>query len=206
MSNNKKGTQKTELIIGTAASKLSAAVKGIQEASQTAVQLEQTLTDYNLKVTDLEGKITGLEQEYQNKKAQQEFQLDLDFKTSQRQFAEKFLQENGYVAVVVEDNTKLKEEYETLKANFEAEVNKKVGAATNSIQSNVDNKIKLLEAEYRAKEASNIAEIANLKSQLAFANQMAEKWETQLKEERQASVERSKSQSATVNVTGQNGR
>lgn len=206
MSNNKKGTQKTEAIIGTAATKLAAAVKGIQEASQTAVQLEQTLTDYNLKVTDLEGKISGLEQDYQNKKAQQEFQLNLDFKTAQKQFAEKFLQENGYIAVVVEDNTKLKQDYESLKANFDKEVTSKIAAATNSIQSNVENKMKILEAEYKAKEASNLAKIEQLTQQLEFANNMAAKWEKQLNDERQASIERSKSQSATVNVNGQNGR
>ncbi len=207
MSDNKpKGTPKTEAVIGTAATKLSAAVKSILEAAQIAPKLEEQLTAYNLKVTDLEGKIAGLQQEYDNKKQQHEIDLGLQFKAAQRKFAEAFLTENGQIAVIVEEDKKVKEELAALKASFNDEVSKKVAAATNAIQSNVDNKIKLLEAEYKAKEAGNIAEIANLKSQLAFANDMANKWETQLNDERKASVERSKSQSATVNVAGQSGR
>lgn len=207
MSNNKpKGTQKTETIIGTAATKLSAAVKGIQDAAQTATKLEEQLTTYNLQVTDLEGKISSLEQEYANKKQQHEIDLGLAYKAGQRQFAEKFLSEAGYIAVVVEEDKKVREELAALKANFEKEVSAKVAAATNSINSNVDNKIKLLEAEYKAREASNIAKIEQLTQQLEFANNMAAKWETQLNDERKASIERSKSQSATVNVAPTNGR
>lgn len=192
MSNNKpKGTQKTEAIIGTAATKLSAAVKGIQEAAQTATKLEEQLTAYNLQVSDLEGKIAGLETEYSNKKQQHEIELGLQFKAAQKQFAQSFLNENGMIAVIVEEDNKVKEELAALKQNYKQDVQAQVAAATNSIQKEVDNKIKLLESEYKAKEAGNIAEIANLKSQLAFANSMAEKWEAQLKDEREASVKRS---------------
>ena len=206
MSNKAKGTQKTEAIIGTAATKLSAAVKGIQEAAQTASKLEEQLTDYNLRVTDLEGKIGGLEQEYANKKAQQEIDLGLSYKAAQRAFASKFLDENGMIAVVVEEDKKVRNELDTLKANYEKEVASKVAAATNSINTNIENKIKLLEAEYKAKEAQNIARIENLTSQLAFANEQAKLWKESLDAEREAGVKRSANSAVHQTIGTNNGK
>ena len=200
----KKGTQKTELIIGTAATKLAAAVANIKGAVETATQLEQQLTDYNLKVSDLEGKIAGLEQEYANKKQQAEIDLGLQFKAAKQNFAKSFLTENGMIAVVVEEDNKVKEELASLKKSFEDEVTKRVSAATNSIQSSVNNKIALLESEYKAKEAGNLAKIENLTAQLEFANQMAAKWEKQLNDEREASVKRASASAVnqTIQTTG----
>lgn len=206
MSNKAKGTAKTEIVIGTAATKLAAAVKSIQEAAQIPAQLEQSLTDYNLKVTDLETKITNLDQEYQNKKAQHEIDLGLAYKAAQKQFTTDFLNNNGLIAVVVEEDKKVREELAALKANFAQEVNNKVAAATSSIKGSYDNQVKISESEYKAKEAGNLAKIENLTAQLQFANEMANKWEKQLNDERDASVKRASAGAVQQTITTGNGK
>lgn len=201
--NKPKGTQKTEAIIGTAASKLSVAVKSIQDAAQTAAKLEESLTDYNLKVTDLEAKIASLETVYSQKKAEQDFKLQLDYKTSQKQFAEEFLKGNNMIAVVVEEDTKLRTEYEALKREFDTRLGQEIGKAKGIADNDLKNKTALMESEYKAKEAGNIAKIENLTSQLTFANQQVTLWKEALDKEREAGVQRAQAGSVgSINVTG----
>lgn len=205
MSNKAKGTAKTEAIIGTAATKLAAAVKSITEAASTAVQLEGQLTDYNLKVSDLEGKIGSLETEYSQKKAEKEFQLGLDYKTDRQKFAEAFLKENNMVAIVVEEDTKLRTEFNALKSEFDQKVNAEIGKARGIMENQYKNQVALNEAEYKAKEAQNLATINQLKAQLEFSEKQAELWKTSLDEERKAGVERAKASAIGQLTVGQNG-
>ena len=51
---------------------------------------------------------------------------------------------------------------------------------------------KLAEAEAKAKEAQNVAQITNLEAQLKFANQQTEQWREALTAERNAGIERAK--------------
>lgn len=207
MSSNKpKGTQRSEMVIGTAATKLSAAVKSILEAAQIAPKLEESLTEYNLKVTDLEGKISSLEQEYANKRTQHEIDLGLSYKATQKEFATKFLGENGLIAVVVEEDRKVKDELTALKANFTQEVASEVAAAAGSIKSSYDQTVKVTEAEYKAKEAGNIAKIENLTSQLAFINEQANSWKEQLNSEREANVKKSANSAVHQTIATGNGK
>ena len=85
-SSTKKGTKETEVIIGKAAAQLSAAVKGIAEAVKTAENLETVLGDYSLKVTNLKEEIGSLATEYAQKKADTQFNLNLEFKTNEKDF------------------------------------------------------------------------------------------------------------------------
>ena len=93
------GTPKTETIIGTAASKLSKAVSDAKSVLEQVTGLEAIVEENTLKVTDLQQRIENLSTEYSQKKAEQEFELDLSYKTDKKEFAEKYLQEENLVAI-----------------------------------------------------------------------------------------------------------
>lgn len=201
------GTPKTETIIGTAATKLSSAVKSAKEALESVTGLEAVITENTLKVTDLENKIASLNTEYDQRNAKLAFDMDLQYKTNQKEFANQYLQEQGLIAVPVETFEKTKNELENLKKDFDSKVSAEVGKANAIKDSQMKSEKALMESEYKAKEATNLARIENLEAQLSFANEQVTMWQTALNEERKAGVERAKAASVgAVNISSGTGR
>ncbi len=195
-----KGTSKTETIIGAAANKYTAVTKGLKDAVAEALKMTDLMDGYALQIADQEEKLANLKQEFENRRTQNKIDLDLAYKADQATLAEAYLNNNGLVAVKRDEYSDLQQEVADLKQNFADKVRSEVGREKAIAESRLDNEKKLFEAQYQAKEAQNLAKIQNLESQLAFANKASENWEKQLNAERQASIERSKNQSATVNV------
>jgi len=201
-----KGTKVTELIIGAASNKMVSATKALNDAVASAVKLTETLDENALKIADQEEKLQNLQQEFNNKKTQNKIDLDLAYKADQKEFADKYLTTNSLVAVDRKEYEELQQEIAEWEEKFQEKVNAEVGKANGIAASRIEQEKKLVEAQYQAKEAQNLAKIQNLEAQLAFVTQQAKTWESQLNSEREASIERSKNQSAVVNVAGQNGR
>ena len=201
-----KGTPKTEAIIGAASNKIVTATKALNDAVATAVKLTETLDENALKISEQEEKLTNLQTDYANKRTQHKIDLDLAYKADQQVFAEKYLTDKNLVAVSKEDYQDLQTELQVLKTEFDQKVRAEVGKAEGMANARAESANKLANAEYRAKEAENLAKINSLEQQLKFANEQAASWQKQLESERQASIERGKSQTATVNVTPGGGR
>lgn len=195
-----KGTPRTEAIIGAASNKMVTATKALNDVVSQAIKFTETMEENSLKIADQEEKLSNLKQEFDNKRTQNKIDLDLAYKADQKEFAEKYLAANGLVSVSSRELSEMKASLLEWENKFDDKVSAEVGKANGIANSKIEAERKLLDAQYQAKEAQNLAKIQNLESQLAFATKQAETWEKQLNSERAASIERSKGQTATVNV------
>jgi hypothetical protein len=202
-----KGTPVTEKIIGAASNKMVSATKNLKDAAETALKLVETMDENTLKIVDQEEKLNNLQQDFTNKRTQQKIELELAVKADRKAVVDAYVQENSLVYVAKTDYEKLQVELQSLKTEFETKLKAEMGKAQGIADSKAESAKKLAEAEYTAKEAQNLAKIQNLEAQLLFATQQSKQWETQLNEERKASVERAKASSiSTLNVGAPNGR
>lgn len=202
-----KGTTKTEAIIGAASNKLVSATKNLSDAVAQALKLVETADEQALKIADNEEKLSNLQTDYANKKTQMEIDLGLEFKAGQAGFANRYLQDNGLVAVSRTENEKLKQDYQALQTEFDTKVNAEIGKAKGMAESQAKSNAALLDAQYQAKEAGNLAQIRNLESQLASVKEWNQTLQGQLNAERTASVDRAKASSVgSINVAPSNGR
>lgn len=161
--------------------------------------------DYSLKVTTLEDKIGDLTTEYAQKKAEADFNLNLEYKTNEKEFAAKFLTANSLVAIPNEELNKLKSDLAAATADFDKKLNAETGKIKGILETQYANAQKIAEAEAKAKEAENIAQIDNLKAQLKFANEQAALLREALTAEREAGVERAKASAVGSISIGQPG-
>ena len=117
-----------------------------------------------------------------------------------------YLQGKDSVVVTASDLAAIKNELANLKAQDDAELKRAVAIAEATVKRHYEGEIKIAEANYKAKEAENIAMISSLNMQLAESRKQTEMWKTSLDSERQASVERSKNSAiGNINV-GQGGK
>ena len=198
----KKGTQKTEVIIGAAAAKMASASKQLKEAFGESEKLAAMLEDQALKVSDYEGKISELGLKYDQAKAEQDFKLQLEYKTDKSAFALSYLDEYGMLAVEKDEYNKIKNGYSSLRSEFDKRLSEKVNETRIQIEKDSATNTQLLKSEFNVKEAQNAANIKQLEAQLASAISTADMWKEQLIAERAAGVERARASSiGSVNVT-----
>lgn len=203
----KTGNKTTELIVGAAAQKLTGVLKGINEAISEVNKLDERAAECSLKVVDLEDKIGGLDQELVNKAAQNKIELKNQFETDKRSFVDQWLTENSMISISEDELDGWKTRATNAETKMEETVKKEVAIATNSLKSHFEAEKKVLDLEYKTKEANNIAEMNQLKAQNKFLEEQINHWKTALDEERKAGVERAKASSiGTLNVGANGGR
>ncbi len=202
------GNKTTEIIVGAAASKLEYAVKGIQSAVIEVANLENKVGDYTLKIVNLEDQIGGLKQDLDNQKAQNKLELEISFKSDRASFVDIWLQENKFVTISQVELDKMKTDLNNATQNLKANIQEAVSAATSSMKSTHENEKKVLDLEYKTKEANNLAKIEQLESKVTFLSEQCEMWKDALEAERRAGIERSKYGAInTLNVgNGQQGK
>lgn len=199
----RKGNKTTELIVGTAALKMQTASKNLNDAMVHAMKMTEVLETTTLKVSDMEQKIEDLAVEYGKRKSQAEFDLELEFKTNEKRFAENYLTSNNLLAVSNEEYNGLRDKYTILQQEFEQKLNAEINKSKGILENNYNNATKLKEAEFTAKEAQNAARITSLESQLTAAISQADQWRTALDDERKAGVQRAQASAVgNINVTG----
>lgn len=203
----KKGNKTTEIIVGAAAMKLEGAVKGILAAVDEVTKLEVKAQETTLKVVDLEDKVGGLEQDLQNKIAQNKIEIKNQYETDKETFVSEYLHENNMTMVETPEFDRLSTLVRDAAQNEAAAVSKAVNAATGALKSAHESEKKVMELEYKTKEANNIAEMQQLKNQAKFMEEQVAHWKGALDDERKAGVERAKAASiGTLNVGASNGR
>jgi hypothetical protein len=197
------GNKTTEIIIGSAAVKLQNAVKSAYSALEEVKNLDVKAQEGTLKVSDLEDKIGGLKQDLENKTAQNKIDLQQAYDADKKAFVDNWLKENN--VVVVDDATykNLQNELASMEVKMESTVRTEVGKAVGIEKANSANALKIAQLEAEKKEASNVAEISQLKAQIMFLEKTSKSWEDALTAERAAGIERAKASSInTLNVGG----
>jgi predicted nucleic acid-binding Zn-ribbon protein len=197
-----KGNKNTEVIVGSAAIKLESAVKSILGAAQEVSNLDNRAAECTLKVSDLEDKIGSLESELKNQKAQNKFELDLQFKADKKSFVDVWMNENNMVYLPSIDLEDLKTKLSEATQEVNQTVSKAVNAATGALNKSHESDLKIRGLEYTTKEATNIATIDQLRSEVAIWKQQAEQWQKALDSERAARIETSKNSTVSQTFTG----
>lgn len=202
------GNKKTEAIIGAAHVKMQTAVKSLTEASKVFENFDQEIEAKTLKLTNLEAEIESQEEALKRKLEAVDYEVATRYKTNEAQFVNEYARMNDMTLLKTEDHKNLLKENETLKSEQESKIKSEVAKITASLTSDFENKTRIMEAEYRAKEATNTAEINSLKKETEFLRAQNLSWKEQLESERDASIERAKAgQIGTLNVgSGSNGR
>lgn len=200
---SKKGNKNTEVIVGSAAIKLEAAVKSLLGAVQEVSSLDDKAAECTLKVSDLQDQIGGLQNQLANQKAQNEFELDLQYKADKRLFSEIWLNENNMTSIPSSDLQDLKNRLSKATMEVSQAVNSAVGAATTNLNNKHESELKMKDLEYKTSEATNLATISQLKAEVAIWKEQATSWQKALDSERSAGVERSKAGAiGTLNLGG----
>src|ERR1700750_879534 len=95
----KKGTPKTEQIIGAGAAKLEVAIKNIKTATDGLSSLTTMVNDYTVKIVDAEQKLTELSVKFKEEQRQRTVQLEQDIKEHGLALAAQLFIQEGKVAV-----------------------------------------------------------------------------------------------------------
>src|ERR1044072_3651260 len=201
------GNKTTELIIGSAASKLQTAVNGLNTAILEVSKLETRAHEGTLKITDLEDKIGGLQQDLKNKEAQNKIDLQLSYDSDRKAFVDKWMQENGMTAIKLTDLQNLNSELTQIKDKFDSNVKAEVAKAEAIAKAKHEQESKIKDLEHTSKEAENKAKISQLEDKVSFLEEQVNSWKDALNAERTASVERAKaSQIQNLHVGSSQGK
>src|ERR1700748_2372068 len=187
---NKKTSHTTEVVLGAASSSLRKGITELKEAAEHLESLHLKSDDLQLQVVAKEGQIEELSIAFAEKLRAHEVEFGLKVKENSLKVVEDTLSLHHLVAVPKQELELLKQEVQEWGVKFEDKVNEKVKASSGAIAGTFDQKTKLLEAEYKAKEAQNLASIESLKSQVTSLEGQIAVWKTQLDAERDASVQR----------------
>lgn len=197
----KKGNKTTELIIGSAAAKVEAAVKSLLNVAPEVAKLQTTINQSTLEVVNLEDKIGSLKQDYANKVAQNKIEIEQQFKADEKAFVDNWMRSNGMTCLPAADLSRMKTDLTEATQNVQETVNKAVNAATSAMKKDHDNATAMAKLEFEKKEADNKASIVQLTDKVEFLEEQVSYWKQALEEERKAGVERAKASSiGTLNV------
>lgn len=197
----KNKSEEVELVLGQAAKHLFAGLKQLEEVTKKCQELPNTVETYELKIANSEAKLAELTNKFELEKQNITAELEILRKTKIEEMLTNHCSQMKKVLVPVEYYTKLTTELDELKKDFAAKVSSEVNAKINYVQKDFETKSKLVDAEYKTKEAQNLALIDQLKNQLSSASAQAAEWREALNSERAASIERSKhSAIGAVNV------
>lgn len=204
MTFQKKANVTTEVVIGQAAVSLAKGLAELKSAVSTLETLQSKSDELQLQIVAKEEKVKELEVDYAEKQRAHQVKFDLNVRENSLKVIKEVLTEHQLVSVPEQELNDLRKGLETCQLEQDKRVKAEVAAAAGAISSNYEQKVKLLEAEYKAKEAGNLAKIENLTSQVTSLQHSVEEWKRQLDEERKASVERSKAGSiGTINLGNQ---
>lgn len=191
----------SEIVLGSGIVELKKVLASMDNAHAKFSGLIETAEKLQIEIAAKEDKLKQLDVEQEEKIRANAVLFDLQVKADQNRVVEEVLTAQNKMAVLKVVFESLTQNLESYKTDFADKVKHDVDAASRGIAANFENKSKLLEAEYKAKEAGNLAEIAQLNKQVTFLTTELERWKKALDDERAASVERAKASSiSTLNV------
>lgn len=199
----RKGTVKTEAIIGSGLKAMDMLLKNATTAITRMEALKGEAESLSIKIADGELRLQELQTKHNETKRQLEVQLEIDMREATNTVVTEFLNKQGKIAVTGEGYTALQQELAALKANTQKQIDAQVAIVSNTMKSRYESDTKLAEAQFQTKEAANTAAIKGLEEKVKFLETQATLWKTALDDERKASVERAKASSVgSINVQG----
>jgi hypothetical protein len=198
----KKASLATDAVLGQGAASLTKAVTEIKNAFQAIAGLEQQAEELSLQVASRTEQIEALTLDFQERERQAALDLDLKLKSNAERVVNEELTKTGKIAVKRDDYNAISTELTTIKNDLEKTVTAAEGKAVAMAKAKFEGEKSLLEANFKAQEASNIATISSLQEKVTFLETQLGKWEAALDAERKAGVERAKASAVgSVNVT-----
>lgn len=204
----KKKSVTADAVVGLAASNLKKSVFELKTGLASLETLTGKVEELDLQIVSKEQKIEELNTIYNEKLRQQSVDLGLKAKEDALKLVQETLALNKLVTISEDELKELKEDLIELQVSLDERVKKEVNSVTGSLHGSFANKEKLLEAEYKAKEAQNMATITAQGNTINQLNGQIESWKKQLDDERKASVDRAKASAVgSINVgAGETGR
>jgi hypothetical protein len=191
----------TELVMGKAAASLQKAVSDAMKVAEDLSKLSGASEDLALTISNQENRIEELATIFTEKERQLQLDLDLKMRANAEDVVAKHLAAKNHRAVPNDEYARMEKDINEAETVLETTIKAEIGKAEGMAKSRFEGERRLMEAEYNAKEASNKAEIENLKKENTFLTGQVESWKRQLDEERKASIERAKAGSiGTLNV------
>jgi hypothetical protein len=199
----KKGTAKTEVVIGASVIALTKTVNALKETFMKVDGLVKQAEDLSLEIADKEANISQLDVDFKEKRRELEVSLDIEMKAKKDSIVEAHLTKEGKVAVASAEFDAIRQAHATLTAEFNTNVAKEVAKAVAIAKSNFEQEARISEANFKAKEAENTFKITSLDAQLKAALEDSKAWRTALEQEREAGIKRAQAASiGSVNLTG----
>lgn len=201
MAFQKKASSSSEVVLGQSVAELKKVTVAIAGAVSQIDGLAEKAEGLQLEIASKEDRIKALDVEYVEIERQKKVDLEITLRASREAAAIKILEEQGKIAVFATDYDALKQKLEDMESDFDETVKKQVSAAVGAATGNFNNEKKILEAQYSAKEAGNLASIESLTRQVTSQAAEIERLYKAIESERQASIERAKAaQIGTMNV------
>jgi predicted RNA binding protein with dsRBD fold (UPF0201 family) len=188
----KTGTKTTEVFIGQGLQKLNSAMKAFNDMTASFNKVAEELEQNTFKVAEKELRLAELSAQYEEKKRSGAVQLELDMKENAANKVADWLATNKKIAIDLTAYHALQEERDALKLNSQKEKEAAVMSAIKAVNAQHDATMRVREAEFKATEASTLAQLNSLKGELQSARAEATRWEAALGSERTAGVERAK--------------
>lgn len=202
-----KGNKTTEMVIGTAAGKLSAAIAGMDLAYKQLNDFQSKIDANTLKIVEQEEKMSLLEQDLKNKSAQNKIDLNIQYQNDRKQFIDNYTSENNLE--IVEEGTllNLQTKLQTTIQEVEQSIKSEVGKAIGIERSKSASDLRVAELEHKNALVANQSEITQLQAQNKFLTEQVQSWREQLNSEREAATERAKASSiGNINVGSPTGK
>jgi len=209
MAKNETKTTKSAVETVTTLAQLSAGKldRAVQGLSQITEQLKGASDEYRELIEKVELKQTelaNLDIDFKEKERQMKLDLQMRAKETAEQLVREILSAQGKTSIENTELTKMRNELETLKADFDKNVKSEVHKAVSIISERHESQLNTKELKFEA-------ESATIKAQLATANDKVESLSGQISEykdiidkERQARIEEARArggEKVTVNTT-----
>lgn len=189
----------TEPVIGQAAVELKKSAVAAQNAVALIDGLEERAEGLQITISSKEDRIKELDITYTEMKRQKDVELALDIKANKDKAVADVLTANGMVAVSQASLDKMKKDFSDLQDNFETKVDDTVKKVSGAMAGNYENKAKLMDAEFKAKEAQNIASIESLTRQVTAMQAENTRLYKAIEDEREASIKRAQAATPIIN-------
>jgi hypothetical protein len=199
-----KGTQKSEVILGTASVKLGTGVKALEEMVVTISKLPEQIADNLLVISDQENKIAEQSLELKNSIAQNKIELAQAYERDRATYVSSWLQENKKVAIDQDELEELKEELNQAERATDAAVKKEAAIVANSLTTKHNAELREKALEFTAKEAQNVAALTQKDDKIKFLEEQCAAWKKALENEQEAGIKRA--QAGAIQQTIQTGK
>lgn len=184
------GTKTTEVILGTAASRLETGLKALSGVAEEVFKLDKKIEEYTLLISDLETKISSKELELKNSIAQNKIELQQAYDGDRESFVKVWLVARGFEIIAPSELAQLKADLAASKADLDAQIKREVAIVTNTLNRNHESSKKEYELEFKAKEATTVAALAQKDEKIKFLEEQVAAWKKALDDEREAGVKR----------------